>query len=457
MSGPEASALPVDPLAGTARLRVLAVVASSTSFCLFALAYSLPLFFEKNGFGKGAWPRFVAYQAAPWCVSALLGGLLARRFGERRLWVATLLAQVLVPGVLIAYQHESIIAPLAIWAGFSNGVMWVSGMSITQMVPTYRTALANAVVLTALGVGGFAGPLVARVVLRQDEVRERWNEGWLATASVLVADSDTGVDPPRQAFGQLFTGISVLLSLSAGLMYRFGERPGRPADDGGAGSPENGEPLEIPSGISWQGAARDVLRVARQPRFFMLAVLLALFSGPLFMVSNMYLKSRAEDFQLIVKAQDRGWIWVQLASMVGQTAGGAAVGMLAGRKLPPRAAALVAASFGLSMAAMAMAAQATVFFAAVLLFEFLRPSMRWAGAGYLAEFAPHELRAIAVGLGVMLANIGMTAFGVACLQTVGFEGELLNARSPMFIAGCIGFGGAALLFMCDVFASRGRR
>lgn len=438
-----------DPLSGTARLRVVAIVAASAMFCLQGLVYSLPLYFNEVGFSSGAWSRLIAFQVPPWCISALLAGLLARRYGERRLWTFALAAQVLVPVVLVYDAREALVPWLAAWGGFSNGAMWVAGMSITQMVPASRTWLANAVVLTALGVGGISGPLAARAVLRQDELRERFDGNWIDTALLLLSNPERETPPSRAAFEQVLMGVSVLLALNAALMFFFGQRPGPAANDA---NPRSDEPfIAIPTGLSWRGALGDLLLVARQPRYLWLAISLGLFCGPLFMASNMYLKTRAEDFHLIVASQDRGWLWLQFTTMAGQTLGGLAVGLLAGRALPPRSAALVAASFALCMGAMSLAGQAAVFFAATFLFEFLRPSMRWAGAGYLAENAPRELRAIAVGLGVTLANVSMAIFGLACLLTIGAEtatdgeSEPLNSQPALLAASCIGLAGALLL------------
>ena len=43
----------------------------------------------------------VAWLVAPWAIAPFLAGLLARRFGERRVWGAAMLGQAAVPALLV--------------------------------------------------------------------------------------------------------------------------------------------------------------------------------------------------------------------------------------------------------------------------------------------------------------------------------------------------------------------
>jgi hypothetical protein len=86
--------------------------------------------------------------------------------------------------------------------------------------------------------------------------------------------------------------------------------------------------------------------------------------------------------------------------------------------------------------------------------------MRWAGAGFLSEYAPRELRAIAVGLGVTLANVSMALFGLACILTIGADSNpteaqsAIDARPALFAASCIGLAGAIILGIRETVARR---
>jgi hypothetical protein len=164
MSTPDYS--PEDSLAGTARLPVVVLVSLSSFFFTSILEYSLPLYFNAlPGFPKGVWADLAAWQVAPWIIGPFLSGLLARRYGERRVWGAALAGQALVPVLLVEVPTPWIVAPASLWNGFTGALMWVGGISLAQVVPPHKKGLSNGLLMMSLGVGSVLGPLAGRAVL----------------------------------------------------------------------------------------------------------------------------------------------------------------------------------------------------------------------------------------------------------------------------------------------------
>src|SRR5690349_5916102 len=108
-----------DILAGTARLPIVVIVSLVSMFFAELMEYSLPLYFSAlKGFPKSVWAELMAWLVVPWSFAPLLAGLLARRFGERRVWGAAMLGQAVVPALLVAVPQPSIVPPAAVSYGF---------------------------------------------------------------------------------------------------------------------------------------------------------------------------------------------------------------------------------------------------------------------------------------------------------------------------------------------------
>src|SRR6266567_933121 len=103
-----------DPEAGAARLPVVVLVSLISMFFAAILDYSLPLYFNAmEGFPEGTWANLAAWVVAPWAVAPILAELLARRFGERRVWGAAMLGQAAVPALLAVIPKPWIVSPAA--------------------------------------------------------------------------------------------------------------------------------------------------------------------------------------------------------------------------------------------------------------------------------------------------------------------------------------------------------
>src|SRR5262249_52467915 len=143
-----ASQMQPDPEAGAARLPVVVFVSLINMFFAAVLESSLPLYFNAlEGFPERTWARLAAWLVAPWAFVPFLAGLLARRFGERRVWGAAMLGQAAVPALFAAIPEPWIVAPAAFWYGSMNALIWIGGISLTQIVPANKQGLANGLVV----------------------------------------------------------------------------------------------------------------------------------------------------------------------------------------------------------------------------------------------------------------------------------------------------------------------
>jgi MFS family permease len=422
-------------LAGTARLPAVVIVALTSFLFANMLEYTLPLYFNAlEGFPRDVWSQLVLWQVMPWIVAPFLAGLLARRFGERWVWSAALLGQSLVPIALLIDPAPWIVRPVALWSGLTGSLMWVGGVSLVQVVPQHRKGLANGLMMMSMGVGSTIGPLLGRAVLWREHVAELVSDGNLSRAGAFLINLSP---PPADArlgnFRLMLPGLSCLAVLGAVLIGLFGQRPGRvPGDE------------HVPGRTL--ASLRELLTT---PRFWALTLALCLMGGPVFQATNQFLKYRAEDVGLIVGAQDRGWIWLQLLRTAMWIPGGMAVGLLAGRRAPGIAAVAMVGSFALAGGGIGLATSAGSLFAVVAMFEFVRQFMRWSNAGYLSEHLPNRLRSTAIGCAISLAGLGSTLYGALPLALMDPNESGFDSRLPFWISAGVGLAGAAGLFVFD--------
>jgi MFS family permease len=427
----------LDAEAGTARLPVVVAVSLINMFYAGILEYSLPLYFELAAFPKGEWADMAAWQVAAWCFIPLLAGLLSRRYGERRVWGAAMLGQAAVPALLAAVPHPWIVAPAAFWNGFTGGLMWIGGISLAQVVPAHKKGLANGLVMTSLGVGYFAGPLLGRAVLWHEQLRDLADAGaWKDVGLFLINIITTDSKPSVGAFYLILWGLAGITALGAFVMWTWGQRPGR----------WQGEKAEQ----TWAETADDLKRLLVNSRFLALALCLGLLGGSLFQASNQFLPYRAKDLQLISEGQDRGWIFLQELKVLMWIPGGLAVGLLAGRRAPGLAGVLMVGSFALSAAGIAWASNEAGLFVAVAAFEFVRQFMRWSHAGYLSEHMPADLRATAIGLTITAAGTSSALFAFLTNAILDPNAESYS-RDPFWLAAGLGLIGAVGLLVFDRF------
>jgi MFS family permease len=428
-----------DPLAGTARLPVVVIVSLISLFFAAMLEYSLPLYFSAQGdFPKSVWADLMAWLVAPWALTPILAGLLARRFGERRVWGAGMLGQAAVPALLAAIPQPWIVAPVAFWYGFVNALVWIGGISLTQIVPADKKGLANGLVMMSLGLGSLAGPLVGRAILWYDQVRGLAKQGaWQDVGLFLINVIKPESNPSLAGFHFILWGLAGTTALGAALMWIWGQRPGR----------WQGEKAQQ----TWAETADDLKRLLGNSRFWALVLSLCLLGGSLFQASNQFLRYRAGDLGLIVEAQDHGWILLKELQVLMWIPGGLAVGLLAGRRAPGLAAVLMLAGFSLSAAGIAWAGTEAGLFVAVGCFEFVRQFMRWSHAGYLSEHMPEDLRATAIGVAITFAGTSSTIFGFFTNSIWNANAAGFDSRDPFWLAAGLGLTGAVGLFVFDRF------
>jgi MFS family permease len=430
-----------DPEAGSARLPVVVFVSLINMFFAAVLEYSLPLYFNAlESFPDGTWARLAAWLVAPWAFVPFLAGLLARRFGERRVWGAAMLGQAVVPALFAAIPEPWIVAPAAFWYGSMNALIWIGGISLTQIVPANKKGLANGLVMMSLGLGSFLGPLVGRAILWHDQVAALVHEGaWIDVGRFLIDIIKPESNPSRAGFQIILWGVAAACALGAVVMWTWGQRPGR----------WQGEKAQQ----TWAETADDLRRLLTNPRFWALVLSLCLFGGSIFQASNQFLPSRAEDLGLIVKktGEDRGWILLQELRVFIWVPGGLAVGLLAGRRAPGLAGVLMVGCFALAAVGIGLASTATSLFFAVAAFEFVRQFMRWSHAGYLSEHMPQDLRATAIGLAISVAGWAGTLFAFLTNGILNPKSADFNSRIPFWLAAGLGLTGALGLLVFDRF------
>ena len=173
-------------LPGSARLAVVAPVALVSFFYANVLDYCLPLYCEVretlpgphgSTYSNGIWLDLMLYRLTPWIIGPMLAGLLTRFYGERRVWCAALIGKTAIPFTLAMHPPESWIAPLAIWQGLTGVMMWISGISLIQMVAPEKKGLANGALFTSMGIGSVLGPACGRLLLYRGEFGALWTTG----------------------------------------------------------------------------------------------------------------------------------------------------------------------------------------------------------------------------------------------------------------------------------------
>jgi len=436
--------LTADASAGTARLSVVVPVAVISFFYVSVLDYCLPLYFgalsaaaEAAGgsYPADLWSKLVKYQVTPWIVGPLLAGLMARRYGERLVWCGALLGKIVVPLLLAIAPQPNVIKALAFWQGFTGALMWIAGVSLIQMVPLNKKGLSNGLMMTSLGVGSVLGPVCGRALLYRNELSRAFpNENWSSFWTKLFAFEPLSTTPTVADFQAIFwllTGSTLLCGVLIGL---WGQRPGQ---------------FDRQDSQTWEQTVRDLLTLARTPRFWALVLAMCLLGGPVFQSSNQFLPYRAEDLGLKSGAADHGWIWLQLLKTLMWIPGGLAVGLLAGRRAPGIAAVIMLGAFSLSALGIGESRVVWHIFCCVTVFEFVRQFMRWSHAGYLSEHMPSNLRSTAIGCSITVSGLGSTIFAWSADYLWNPEMDGFHSSYPFVAAALLGFVGGIGLMVFD--------
>jgi MFS family permease len=400
----------------------VAVAVALISFLAQALLhYLLPLYFPAKGLPKAAWETWSLYEIVAWLFTPPIAGLLAARFGEKLCWAAGLSGYAAV-GLCVALLPAlspwtaTIFACTGVLWGVASAMIWVGGISLVQKVPEHRRGLSNALMMTALGAGSIAGPVLGRL---------------------LVHARAGNRSPAPGDFGSALAAFAALSLLGACLIFILGEYR----------SSGKGAPLESRSGAQDAGALRQSLALLRYPKYIVLVIALSLLGGPVFQATNVYRPYRAHDPQisLIVGAQDHGWAALEVTGYVMQLLGGLLVGFLAGKKASGWMAALMLGCFTLCGLGIGLAPNAVVLFAFSALFEVARQFMRWVQTGYVSEYVSEQQRAPAIGFSVTLSGIGSWAFNLLTRALQSPDSPNFSSALPFVIAAALGFLGTAIL------------
>jgi MFS family permease len=433
------------PAAGTARLLIVVPVALVSFFYMNMLEYALPLYFEARteaarlvgqSFPLDVWAEVVKYKVLAWIIGPLLAGLLARRYGERAVWCGALLGKVLIPLVLTTHPHPNLISALAIWQGLTGAMMWIAGISLVQMVAPERKGFANGAMMVSLGVGSVFGQMGGRCTLYYDEFTSLLGAGqWSEFGSRLLNLEPTTSAPELKDFELMFWLLTVTTLLSAVLIGLWGQRPGR---------------FDHAQPPGWSQTLSDVKRLAVQPRYWALVGALCLLGGPVFQASNQFLPYRAKEMGLILAGgADNGWIWLNLLKVVMWIPGGAAVGLLAGRRAPGIAAVIMLGFFSLAVLAIGCSQLVWQLFLSVAVFELVRQFMRWSHSGYMSEHMPPDLRATTIGLTITISGLGSTIFTWIAPWIWDPKATDFEATGPFWAAAVCGLIGCVGLFVYD--------
>ena len=445
MSASPAPSVSPDANAGTARLLVVIPVALLSFFYMNMLEYGLPLYFGARteaarlaggSFPLDVWSDLVKYKVMAWIIGPLLAGLLARRYGERAVWCGALLAKIPIPIALAMHPDPNLIPVLAVWQGFTGALMWIAGISLVQMVAPDKKGLSNGALMVSLAVGSLLGQLCGRGLIYHDEflsvVRTgNWADFWLRLFNLQSTTSVPNLEDFEPMFW-LLAGTTLLCGVLIGL---WGQRPGR-------------FDRTVPSG--WSQTLNDLKRLSSQPKFWALVTALCLLGGPIFQASNQFLPYRATELGLIqVGGRDNGWIWLNLLKVVMWIPGGAAVGLLAGRRAPGIAAVIMLAAFSVSALGIGISQFAWELFLAVAAFEFVRQFMRWSHAGYMSEHMPSDLRATAIGMTIMFSGLACTIFAWIVPMVWNPDATDFKSAGPFLTAAVLGLVGAVGLLIYD--------
>ncbi|NPV48743.1 MAG: hypothetical protein HPY69_17525 [Armatimonadetes bacterium] len=421
--------MPCQPdLAGTARLRIVALAAGLSFLCSSLLEYALPLYFPAAGLPDSAWERWGTRSIFAWMCGPAIAAVVASRIGERRAWASGLLFYVLLPGILYAIPLAGpwslyVLDLAALWYGSVAALIWIGGISLAQIVPHRRKSLSNASTMTAVALGAAVAPQIGRLLI---------GTGAKAAGAGAADFHDLLI---------FYAGVAAIASVMVLLWGQRGAYGRDPVPPGAA------------SGDSLTAGIPSLLR---SKRFAATVLSLGLLTGPVFQATNVYRAYRAAEphIGLIVGSADHGFSLLQSAGYVGQLLGGLLIGLLAGRQANRVTGALILAAFTVCQLLTGIAPNAWVLILSAGLFEMVRQLIRWSQTGFISELVPEERRAPAISLTVMLSGLGGWLFMVLsrAIQTPDTPG--FSSTLPFLIASVSGVLGVVLLLVTHRVISR---
>jgi len=404
---------------GAARLPVVVAATLVGFFVQVLLAYLLPLYFPARGMPRNAWETYGFYSILAWIAGSPLAGALGNHLGERITWALGLLTFIF--GVTLtlflhggsASSGAGLIAAASL-LGIASALIWIGSISLTQAVPERQRGLANGLMMASMGFGGTFAPLAG---------------GLLVSSGGRMLH----VDGAERFFPSLLL-IVILAGLCAVLLWGWGQQ-----------ASHGTEAVVEKRGISWL----EALSIARAPVFLWIILPLSLLSSTLFQATNIYLPYRAGEghIGLIRGADDHGWNMLLMLGNFMQLIGGLLVGLLAGRRLSIRIAALILAAFAAFGLGIGLAPSAWTLFIACALFEMTRQFVRWLQTGYVSELVPVRVRSTAIGLSVMLSGLGAMFFTFVMRRVQSPNSEAFLPWLPFVVAASIGVVGTGWLLV----------
>ncbi len=402
---------PPESLAGTPRIAVVFGVSLFNYISHTLIRYSTPLYFNALGYPEDTYVNFVFYWLTAFIAGSSFSGLLASRYGERRVWSGSLLLFAGLGLLLIHIPGHWMIPFSGLLYGLSAAGQWVGVMAFVQTVTPSKRGRANSFLMIALGAGSFIGAPLGR----------------------LLIGMSSGGAPTPEDFALLFWSHVLICVLGAVLVSAVSRHPG-PA------------PHQV-SESSW----RTNVALLKMPRYLAIVIPLSLMGGPVFQTVNIYLPYRAgaPEIGLMAGAVDQGWAALLTAGYGFQFLGGLAILLIAGRKAGAGMATGVLAAFAVCSLGIGFSPNAYALFVFVALFEFVRQLMRWSQTGYVSEHMPIHLRGPAIGFSTTLSGLSSTLFAYVIKEVFPPGAPNFSSSLPFFIGGSIGVLGALLLLISN--------
>ena len=400
-----------ESLVGTPRLAIVFGVALFNYVSHALIRYSTPLYFNALEYPEDTYETFVFYWLTAFIAGSTLSGLLASRFGERRVWAGALLLFASLGVLLIHIPGIWMIPFSGLLYGISAAGQWVGAMALVQTATPSKRGRANSLLMIALGAGSLMG----------------------APLGQLLVSLSSEADPKPSDFALLFW-THVLICIAGAVVVATASRH--------------------PGPVQHQSSAEDWrtnLALLKMPRYLAMVIPLSLMGGPVFQTVNIYLRYRASDpaIGLMAGAVDQGWSTLLTAGYAFQFLGGLAILMIAGRKASAGVAAGVLFIYASCSLGIGLSPNAYVIFVFASVFEFFRQLMRWAQTGYISEHMPIHLRGPAIGFSTTLSGLSSTFFAFVMRKVQSPGTPSFSSSFPFFIGGGIGVLGALLLLISD--------
>jgi MFS family permease len=182
---------------------VMVAAAFTLMFVGFGAAYSFAAFFSafesQFGASRGEIALVFSLCAFLWFSSGAPAGMLADRFGARRVAIAGVACLVLALGVASTAQSLGVLyATYSIGIGLGVGLVYVPSVGAVQPWFSANRAFASGLAVAGIGAGNFAGPLLAAWWIE----RFGWRGAYLALAVFVLLLGGAAAAALRQTDGK---------------------------------------------------------------------------------------------------------------------------------------------------------------------------------------------------------------------------------------------------------------